>query len=179
MSRRVLAVVLRGAASTEQVTRKLSMMTSMGIGLCKRRLDEVDKVGILAWRSKVGLSCRGSPVGKAAEHERCPLFASVGEELSGCVGLGSARSCAPPTHLQWPSSVPVGQRAAPPLFSALWWCVSDRDGAPLVFCPSRESSLPATPRCAATSAFVLHDTTVRVGLDPKWQRWSWCVEGGR
>ena len=55
----------------------------------------------------------------------------------------------------------------------------------------RESSLPATPRCAAAGAFVLHCTTarvstgltVRVHLDPKWlRRWSWlwcvCVEGG-
>ena len=42
MSRRVLAVVGRGAASTEEVTRKVSMMTSMDIGLCKRWLEEVD-----------------------------------------------------------------------------------------------------------------------------------------
>ena len=45
MSRRVLAVVVRGAASSEEVTRKVTMMTSMDIGVCKRRLEEVDEVG--------------------------------------------------------------------------------------------------------------------------------------
>ena len=51
--------MVRGAASTEEVARKVPMMTSMDIGLCKRRLEEIDEVGILAWRSGVGLSCRG------------------------------------------------------------------------------------------------------------------------
>ena len=68
-----------------------------------------------------------------------------------------------------------------------------RDADPLVHCPSTESSLPATPRCAAASAFVLHGTTTRVSTrltvhvdrKPKLLRtWWWCggeevvVEGG-
>ena len=60
-----------------------------------------------------------------------------------------------------------------------------RDGGPLPLCPGTNSSLPATPRCVAAPAFVLHGTTtrvstrltVRVDLDPKWTRWCWCVEG--
>ena len=60
-----------------------------------------------------------------------------------------------------------------------------RDGGPLPLWPGTESSLPATPRCVAAPAFVLHGTTtrvstrltVRVDLDPKWTRWCWCVEG--
>ena len=42
MSQRVLAVVVRGWASTEQVTRKESVTTFMDFGMCKRRPLEVD-----------------------------------------------------------------------------------------------------------------------------------------
>ena len=70
MSRRVLAVVVRSAASTEEVTRKVSMMTSMDIDLCKR-LDEVDEVGILAWRSR-GAKGKAHLRNRSAAH--CPLL---------------------------------------------------------------------------------------------------------
>ena len=74
-------------------------------------------------------------------------------------------------------------------FCALWWSVSASAIATVklsCFAQARSRSLPATPRCAAASAFVLHGATtrastrltVRVHLAPQWPRrsWSWCVE---
>ena len=66
----------------------------------------------------------------------------------------------------------------------LWRCLGQchQDGEPLVLCPSAKSSLPATPRRAAASAFILHGSitgastklTQRVDLDPIWlRRWWW------
>ena len=65
MVREVLAVVVRVAASTEEVTRKVSMTTSVDSSLCKRRLEQVDEVGSSLggreWASLVVVLQRGRP----------------------------------------------------------------------------------------------------------------------
>ena len=83
----------------------VSMMSYMDFVLCKRRLEEVDEVVILACRSTVGLSCRGSPAGKGKDQMRCPLSASPTEGSSAQKGLVQRVLVLSPTctgHLRFP-----------------------------------------------------------------------------
>ena len=100
--------------------------------------------------SGVGLSCRGSPAGKGSSTcstAHCPLL-QESEESSAPVRLGSAR--------YW--AVIFGSWDCASCYATLRHCLHVR-----------------TP-CGSTTR-VSTKLTVRVDLDPKWQRrrWWWCV----
>ena len=92
----------------------------------------------------------------------------------------SAFSCSSPS-LALASFCSLGTTCCSTTFCALWWSVSASAIATVsltCFVHARSSRNPATPRCAAASAFALHGTTtgvssrltVRVDRKPKWLR---------
>ena len=149
---------MRGEASTEEATRKVSMMTSMNIGLCKRRL----RYKSTRWGSSLGGREWDSLVvvlQRAREGPRCPLSDSSRREVVAPRGSWfSACLCSSLTctgHLRFPWDDVLLHHFLRAVVGRLNQCHRDRE--PLALCPSTESSLPATPRCATASAFVWHD----------------------
>ena len=105
-----------------------TMMTSMDIGLCKRRLEGVYEVGILAWMLRVGLSCRGSSAGKGRLSSLAlAIFGSLGTTccsttfcaLRWSVSASAIATVSPSCFAQAQSRRSLRRHAAP--LSARWY----------------------------------------------------------
>ena len=118
MSLRVLAVVVGGELA-EEVTRKVSMMTSMDVGVCKRRVEEVDEVGdprlaVEWWTPLSWFSC-----GKGEAHLRNRNAAHSPHSRRRRAWF-RAFLCSSPS-LALAIFGPLGTTCCSPTFSALWW----------------------------------------------------------